>query len=126
MRRAALPGDPMTIGEPTRTFRKVFSLPPLLVSLIQEGRWRQPSDEVIRAVIPVLPCSVDFYLTEAAILSAAFGQRSLGSDRSLKLFRLARSLPGSPSPDLPWIDTAYCAKTLTSEIHSEIESLMTR
>lgn len=81
------------------------SLPPLLISLIQEGRWRQPSDEVIRAVIRVLPGPVDFYLTEAAIRSATSGQRSLRSDRFLKIFRLARALPGSPAPDLPWIDT---------------------
>jgi hypothetical protein len=81
-----------------------LSLPPLLISLIQEGRWRQPSDEVIRAVIPVLPGPVDFILNEEAIRRDDIPLRRLRSERFLQTFRIARSLPRSPAPDLPWLD----------------------
>ena len=108
-------GGPMnSLSKITARFsRRGIPLPPLLVSLIREGRWRQPSDSVIQVVIPVLQGQpVDFARNEAEMRSFTAGARELvedflhqeQSDWHLEISRVAKSLPGKPVPDLPWLD----------------------
>lgn len=75
-------------------------LPPLLATLITEGRWRQPSDEFIAREIPILGDPVDF-LSEQAMRHESGG--SLATVEASDRFYCYRgSISGAR--ELPWVD----------------------
>ncbi len=79
-------------------------LPPLLIELMNAGRWKQPSDETIKQVIPFLQEPVDFLLDSEKI------QRESSHLLSLvevpKISAVFHEYKGSETParDLPWLD----------------------
>ena len=77
-------------------------LPPLLLRLMESGRWKTPEDAVIRSLIPFLKDSVDFL---ASVECIAFeSQGSLADDEgAATLFHVYRSSSGVEKT-LPWRD----------------------
>ena len=81
---------------------KLPNVPPLLIELIKTGRWRQPSDETIKSVIPFLQEPMDFLLDGAAMQRESTGFLA-DSPEMADLFHEYR---GSkvPERELPWLD----------------------
>lgn len=81
-----------------------LEFPPLLVELMNSGRWKQPSDETIKQVVPFMQEPVDFLLDSEKI------QRESSHLLSLvdvpKISAVFHEYKGSeaPSRDLPWLD----------------------
>jgi hypothetical protein len=82
--------------------RKRPAVPPLLTELIEAGRWKQPSDEIIKSVIPFLQDPMDFLPTLAAMWQESTGLLA-DSPEMAELFHEYR---GSkvPARELPWLD----------------------
>lgn len=78
------------------------SVPPLLTELINTGRWKQPSDEIIHRVIPFLQEPMDFLLEVDAMQRESTGFLADSPDMA-ELFHVYR---GSkiPERELPWLD----------------------
>ena len=76
--------------------------PPLLVELMNTGRWKQPSDEKIKQVIPFLLEPVDFLLDVDGIRRESSGVLADMSDMS-EFFHEYRGSKTSEK-DLPWLD----------------------
>ncbi len=82
--------------------RKQPIAPPLLMELINTGRWKQPSDETIKRVIPFLQEPLDFLLDIEAMQRESTSFRADSPEMS-ELFHEYR---GSkiPERELPWLD----------------------
>ncbi len=79
-------------------------LPPLLVELMNTGRWKQPTDETIKQVIAYLQEPVDFLLNAEEIHRESSHLLTLVND--LKMAELFYEYKGSTTSvrDLPWLD----------------------
>src|SRR5512138_1251167 len=77
-------------------------VPPLLVELIDTGRWKQPPDAIIKSVIPFLQEPMDFLPTVDAMRQESTGLLADSPEMS-ELFHEYR---GSkvPERELPWLD----------------------
>jgi hypothetical protein len=73
-------------------------LPPMLRDLLASGRWQQPPDEVIYAVVPFLREPVVFLTSEVRMR-----QESQGQGIGFPHFREFRSSESESRP-LPWLD----------------------
>jgi hypothetical protein len=78
-------------------------IPAVLHEIVAAGRWRQPSDEALRMLVPCDPLPFDFRLSIAAIMQSGFDHliRHRGLAAQFHLYRsgwLRRDKP------LPWID----------------------
>lgn len=82
--------------------RKRPNVPPLLIELINTGRWRQPPDETIKSVIPFLQEPMDFLLD---IDTMQRESTSFLAD-SPEMADLFHEYRGSkvPARELPWLD----------------------
>ncbi|HEX8833069.1 MAG TPA: hypothetical protein VF719_02650, partial [Abditibacteriaceae bacterium] len=78
-------------------------LPPLLLELVQSGRWRQPTDEKIQSLIPFLREPVDF--TRFGFEETwGYSQLHLVDDpRFSSFFQEYRGSAGIER-ELPWLD----------------------
>src|SRR5512147_2758471 len=78
------------------------NVPPLLIELINTGRWRQPPDEIIKRVIPFLQEPMDFLLDIDAMQRES---TSFLAD-SPEMADLFHEYRGSkvPERELPWLD----------------------
>jgi hypothetical protein len=79
-----------------------LKLPSLLKTLIEQNRWRQPSDELIASTIPFLRDPVDFLLTESRMRSESSGFLA-DDERMGSLFHEYRGSVSEPR-SLPWLD----------------------
>jgi hypothetical protein len=79
-------------------------LPPLLISLIQQGKWKHPGEDVLHSVIPFLHDKMDF-MTPEQRRSETEGQLEI-VDLPIQLphMRQARGSKASTPLDLPWLD----------------------
>ncbi len=77
-------------------------LPPLLVRLIAEARWRQPEDAQLSELVPFVRDPLDFLLSEESLRRESRGSLADHPDTS-KLFRLYRGNSSEERP-LPWLD----------------------
>jgi len=82
--------------------RKQPIVPPLLIELINTGRWKQPPDETIKKVIPFLQEPMDFLPGIDAMQQESTGFLADSPEMS-ELFHEYR---GSkvPERELPWLD----------------------
>jgi hypothetical protein len=81
-----------------------LSLPPLLISLIQQEKWRHPGQDVLRTVIPFLTDKMDFMTPEQRRFETE-GQLAI-SEPPL-MFPHMHQVRGSKMPtpvELPWLD----------------------
>jgi len=78
-------------------------LPPLLVLLMQQGRWVHPGDTRLRELIPFLVEPVDFLHSPEAM---AFESSDFDVDnaRAAEIFHELRGSSTSGPNDLPWRD----------------------
>ena len=78
------------------------NVPPLLIELINTGRWKQPPDETIKSVIPFLQEPMDFLLDIDTMQRESTGFLA-DSPEMAELFHEYR---GSkvPERELPWLD----------------------
>lgn len=79
-------------------------LPPLLISLIQEGKWKHPGEEVMHKVVPFVREPVIFCPLHE-MRSETNGVVSLSAD--LQFHTFFRQLVGSQGlwpNELPWLD----------------------
>jgi hypothetical protein len=81
---------------------KQLIFPPLLVELMNTGRWKQPSDEKIKLVIPFLQEPVDFLFDVDKIRRESSGVLADMPDMS-EFFHEYRGSKTSEK-DLPWLD----------------------
>ncbi|SRR5258706_15439178 len=77
-------------------------LPPLLIELMNTGRWKQPSDEKIKQVIPFLQEPVDFLLDIDSIQRESTGILA-DIPKMSELFHVYRGSKIS-ARELPWLD----------------------
>lgn len=85
---------------------KIYGLPipPMLVSLIEDGRWIHPGDDVVKEVIPFLKEPVDF-LSIASMEFESSGHLA-DSPESSQIFHEMRGSDSVSVPDLPWRDVS--------------------
>jgi hypothetical protein len=77
-------------------------LPPLLIKLIQSGRWQHPGDDVVKEVIPFLREPVDFYNSvEKMSISREYLFQGKDTVESLRLVKGQKKLGVI---NLPWLD----------------------
>lgn len=81
---------------------KILPLPPLLVELISNGRWRQPSDDAIIKAVPFLSDPVDFLLVEAQIRRESKGTLA-DNPQWAEVSHMYRGSMVEARP-LPWLD----------------------
>ncbi len=82
---------------------KGLQFPPLLIQLLQQGRWQHPGDEVLQRLIPFLREPVDFLTTVEAMRRESSG--SLADEpRIAKVFHLLRGSRSAAPICLPWLD----------------------
>ncbi|MEW4571189.1 hypothetical protein AB1L88_25235 [Tautonia sp. JC769] len=82
-------------------------LPPLLVSLIEAGRWRHPGDDTLMSAIPFLNDPLDFLQIEAMRRES---RPSLAGDPQISaLFHVTRGRTSASAVDLPWLDIERAA-----------------
>lgn len=80
-----------------------LQLPPLLVQLLQEGRWQHPGDKAIRRLIPFLREPVNFLTTVEAMRWESLV--SLADDPPMAaVYHLARGSQKAEPGCLPWLD----------------------
>ncbi|HLN29229.1 MAG TPA: hypothetical protein VK395_15880 [Gemmataceae bacterium] len=80
-----------------------LQLPPLLVALLQQGRWQHPGDEVLRRLIPFFRESVDFLTAVPAMRRESSGFLA-DEPRIAKVFHEARGSKSAEPLCLPWLD----------------------
>jgi hypothetical protein len=101
----------------------VRQLPTLLVDLVESGRWHQPSDEVVRALVPCDPLAFDFLLTldqlESDRLSYLLKHRSLAAQ-----FRLYRSGSFVRQRLLPWVDVRKALVIAEGRVHGSDSAIL--
>jgi len=80
-------------------------LPPLLIELLNAGRWKQPSDDTIKTVIPFLREPVDFLLDTEQMhqVSLRYLPLFLDPPNLAEAFHVYRG-SNTPVRDLPWLD----------------------
>ena len=77
-------------------------LPPLLIRLIQSGRWQHPGDDVVKEAIPFLREPVDFYNSiEKMSISREYILKGKDTGEAL---RLVKGRNKSDDIKLPWLD----------------------
>jgi hypothetical protein len=96
-----------------------LTMPPLLIALIQSGRWRHPGDDKLLQVIPFLQGPVDF-LDIASMRSESSGHLANHPDSS-RLFREVRGNdPKSGHPlGLPWRDVEKSFFIAVNRVHGD-------
>jgi hypothetical protein len=78
-------------------------LPPLLLTLLEQNRWRHPSDAVILNLIPFLREPVDFLKPQQ--LAWTESQCFLADDPRLSaVFHQVRGAQRNQPVELPWLD----------------------
>jgi len=97
-----------TLGEhDSRMPVRIRSLvvPPLLLTLLREGRWRHPGETTLVRMMPWFEDPLRF-LTSVEVMAGESGALDslTEDDASDHLFRLARRTGQSEPPDLPWLD----------------------
>ena len=80
-----------------------LQLPPPLVELLQQGRWRHPGDEVVRQLLLFVGEPVDFLGDVEAMRRESRGLLADDWD-SAKWFHEARGSKTSEPICLPWLD----------------------
>ena len=80
-----------------------LQLPPLLVELLQQDRWRHPGDEVLRQLLPFVGEPVEF-LTDVEAMRRESRGFLAGDGDSAKWFHEARGSKTSEPICLPWLD----------------------
>ena len=82
---------------------KGLRLPPLMVQLLQQGRWQHPGDESIRRLIPFFQEPVNFLTTVEAIWRES--RCALADNpRTALVFQVARGSESAEPIHLPWLD----------------------
>jgi hypothetical protein len=80
-----------------------LQLPPLVVQLLQEGRWHHPGDKALRRLIPFLREPVDFLTTVEAMRWES--PASLADEPGLAaVWHVARGSKSVQPVCLPWLD----------------------
>jgi hypothetical protein len=80
-----------------------LQLPPLLVELLQRGRWRHPGDEALQRLIPFLREPVDFLTTIEAMRRESAGR--IADEPSIAgVYHMARGSRRAEPICLPWLD----------------------
>lgn len=82
--------------------RKQPSVPPLLLELIQTGRWQQPPDEIIKNAAPFLQEPMDFLFDIGSMQRESTGFLADSPEMS-ELFHVYRGSKASER-ELPWLD----------------------
>jgi hypothetical protein len=83
-------------------------LPPLLISLIQEGRWKHPGDEKMREAIVFLHDPVVFVSLEEILSQRDTALWMADDPRMSALFYTVRGSRDKASAELPWLDAEKC------------------
>src|SRR5436305_1044811 len=78
-------------------------LPPLLVELLQQGRWCHPGDEVLRTLIPFFHEPVDFLTMVEAMRRESSGLLTREPGLA-KVYHEARGSKSVVPILLPWLD----------------------
>ncbi len=104
-------------------------LPTLLVELVDSGRWKQPSDSVIEAKIPILDGPIDFLLELEAIrenspVTAAVRLREVDDPIFLEMLKeenddVKVSFQRHEKPDLPWLDATLAVCLAENRHHGD-------
>jgi hypothetical protein len=77
-------------------------IPPLLMDLIQSGRWRQPSDAKVREIIPFLMEPVVFLESPKGASSVSVSALAIYPHTGV--LRIARGSISPEADSLPWLD----------------------
>jgi hypothetical protein len=78
-------------------------LPPLLVELLEQGRWQHPGDDVLQQLIPFFREPVDFLMTVQSMRRES--THFLADEpRMAKVFHEARGSKSAEPVCLPWLD----------------------
>jgi hypothetical protein len=83
-----------------------LALPPLLVSLLDSGRWRHPGDDVLRAVVPWFEDPLDFLHSPDEMRREStflYEDGTADNPRESALFHVVRGSVADPG-DLPWLN----------------------
>ncbi|WP_149824586.1 hypothetical protein [Streptomyces tailanensis] len=80
-------------------------VPPLLMSLLREGRWVHPGDEELRRLIPWFEDPLDFLTSVAGMEWESRSMDMFADDASYpELFREVRGSEREAPVELPWLD----------------------
>jgi hypothetical protein len=79
-------------------------LPPLLLQLLAEGRWRHPGDAALRAAIPWIEDPLDFLLPPYELAFESLWATLFGQGDHAGWMQLSRSSQSELSIQLPWLD----------------------
>jgi hypothetical protein len=78
-------------------------LPVLLISLLQEGKWRHPGDAVMRKVVPFIDVPLSFLSVPHMRTEGELG-RFVVKPGWAKLMHVMRGTLFTSVPELPWLD----------------------
>jgi hypothetical protein len=79
-------------------------LPPLLISLIQQGKWKHPGEDVLYTVIPFLKDRMDFMTPEQRRFETEGQLEIVDLPIQVPHMRQARGSKASKPLELPWLD----------------------
>ncbi|MGW0711329.1 hypothetical protein ACWD4G_36140 [Streptomyces sp. NPDC002643] len=79
-------------------------VPPLLVELVREGRWRHPGDEVLGRVIPWFEDPLHFCGSLAEMERESRSMDLFADDGPSGIFREVRGSESDGPVELPWLD----------------------
>ncbi|WP_405013013.1 hypothetical protein [Kitasatospora sp. NBC_01539] len=96
-----IPSDDTT--EPGRTVRGL-TLPPLLLGLIADGRWRHPGDAAVTAALPWFEDPLDLLTEIPEIRRHSHALDDLADLDLGPLYRQARGSTATGPVELPWLD----------------------
>jgi hypothetical protein len=100
-----------------RTEVNGLPLPPLLASLMAQGRWRHPGDHVIGALIPFLHGPVDFLSIEGMRRESTGGLADI--PRAAAAFHMARGSRSAAPVELPWLDVEQAVVIAVNRVHGD-------
>jgi hypothetical protein len=79
-------------------------LPPLLLQLLAEGRWRHPGDAILRAAIPWIEDPLDFLLPPYELAFESMWATMFGHGDHAAWMHLVRLSQSQTSISLPFLD----------------------
>lgn len=80
-------------------------VPPLLLPLLRDGRWRHPGETILARTMPWFEDPLHFLTSVEAMARESHSLASLTEDAaSAQLFRQARGTERPEPIDLPWLD----------------------
>jgi hypothetical protein len=79
-------------------------LPPLLIRLLEQGKWKHPGHEVVKQVVPSLKGEPVIFLEKVQAMRWESPHQLADEPFNAKIFMAARGSTSAVPIELPWLD----------------------